>query len=169
MPLYATRCSSCGQAADLRLTFSDYDAVHLGTKVLTCAACQGPVALQFEPGQVQFVLKDGESGGWVSKAGRENKYRRARGEVMAQRQRDHVTKRSLQPNFAGEETGSWEAAKSLAYDTAYREVKGETGDSALAMSAASEASKTYDPLVKKSGLCSAFCRVSVVVRATWTS
>lgn len=143
MPLYATRCDACQQTHTLKLTFSDYDAVRLGTKTLGCSGCGGDVSLVFSPGDVNFVLKDGESGGWISKAMKENKYRANRQGVMERRQRDHAPNPKLVPNFAGETMTSWSDARQAAYDKAYTETRD--------VSAAREASSTYDPLVRKEG------------------
>ena len=141
MPQYNTKCLSCAKTNELRLSFSNYDAVRLGTKTLECTACQGQVDFVFCPGDVSFVLRDGESGGWISKSMRENKYRANRVGVMERRQRDHAPNPKLTPNFAGEVTHTWADAKQAAYDKAL----GETQDH----SAAREASKTYDSFVNK--------------------
>jgi hypothetical protein len=101
------------------------------------------VVLDFDPGDVTFVMKDGESGGWASKAGKENKYRNRRRQVMAQRERDHVAPRPLIPNFAGEVTESWKEAKDRAFSTAYEETRD--------MSAATAAASSYDALVGQEG------------------
>ena len=143
MPFYSTKCEGCGQTHDLKLSFMDYDSVKLGTKLLECAVCQGSVGLVFDPGDVKFVLKDGESGGWASKANKENQYRAKRHAVMGKRQADHAPKTKLRPNFAGQETGTWKDARSEAFDVALK----ETGN----VVAAQEASKTYDSLVKEHG------------------
>ena len=132
MPAYDLSCGECGATECRRLTFSEYDAVKAGTTELPCQACQAALQLVFNPGAVSFVMKDGESGGWTSKALRENKYRAARREVMAKRERDHVFKSSLQPNYRGEETGTWREAQEQA-----RKDKG------------SEAASSYTPLVAK--------------------
>lgn len=141
MPVYATRCDSCGTTTDIRLSFSDYDSVKLGVKVLECAECHGAVHLEFDPGDVKFVLKDGESGGWASKANKENAYRAKRYAYMGKKQADHAPKTKLQPNFAGQQTGTWEEARSEAFRTAYEETRDLT--------AAREASSTYDALVRE--------------------
>lgn len=140
MPTYATKCDKCGNEHDLRLSFADYDAVKLGTKLLECGSCQGNVSLVFDPGDVKFVLKDGESGGWASKAVKENAYRAKRHAHMGRKQAAHVKPTKLHPNFAGQLTGSWEEARKEAFDVA----KEETGS----LAAASEAAATYDSLVK---------------------
>jgi hypothetical protein len=114
------------------MSFSDYDAVVKGEAKLVCPSCQENMTLNFQPGRVAFVLKDSAVGGWVSKAGKENKYRAKRREVMAQRERDHVFKSSLQPNYKGEETGTWREAQEAA--------RKEGGDTAAS---------TYTPLVAK--------------------
>lgn len=144
MPTYSTRCEGCGVTHDIRLSFSDYDAVKLGVKTLECTSCQGRVVLDFAPGEVSFILRDGVSGGWASKANRENQYRARHRQVMAKRERDHVAPHPLVPNFAGDLTGTWKEAQSTAYSTAYE----ETRDSA----AAKAASSTYDALVKQEGV-----------------
>ena len=110
---------------------------------LECGACQGSVKLVFNPGDVKFVLKDGESGGWASKANKENAYRAKRHTVMGRRQADHAPKTRLIPNFAGEQAGSWKEAQAMAFDTALTETKDLT--------AAKEASATYESLVKTVG------------------
>lgn len=141
MPLYATTCESCKATADRKLTFEVYEAVKDCRETLLCGGCGGRLSLVFSPGDVRFVLKDGESGGWISKAMKENKYRAARQGVMERRQRDHAPNPKLVPNFGGETMGSWSDARQAAYDKALS----ETQD----VSAAREASSTYDPLVKK--------------------
>lgn len=143
MPLYSTRCNTCQANHSIKLSFSDYDAVKAGTKTLECSACQNPAELVFDPGEIGFVLRDGESGGWISKAMKENKYRANRQGVMTRRQRDHAPNPKLLPNFGGETMSSWSDARQAAYDKAYK----ETQD----VSAAREASSTYDSLVRKHG------------------
>lgn len=130
MPTYSTRCESCGQAASVRLSFVDYESVKLGVKNLECGECSGKVKLEFNPGNVEFVLKDGESGGFASKAGKENKYRARRREIMAKREKDHVFKTKLIPNYGGMETDTWKDAREEARK-----------DGAVA--------STYEPLVKR--------------------
>lgn len=140
MPLYSIRCEKCGAEHSLKLSYSEYDSIKLGTKTLECSSCQGAVAIVFNPGDVNFVLKDGVSGGWVSKANKENKYRARRKSVMERRQRDHAPNPKLVPNFAGETVSTWEDARTMAYDKAYEETRDTT--------AAREASSTYDSLVR---------------------
>jgi hypothetical protein len=139
MPMYTTRCEGCQTRSSTRLSFSDYDAVRQGSKKLECLECHANVVLQFNPGDVSFVLKDGESGGWTSKAMKENKYRARRQRVMERRQRDHAPNTKLVPNFAGQITSDWKEAKEAAFETAYQETRDLT--------AASESAKTYDSLV----------------------
>jgi len=146
MPVYNTECKDCQKREDRKLTFAQYDLVKDGDLILDCT-CGGHVQLVFDPGGVDFVLKDGESGGWVSKAAKENAYRADRRRVMTQRQRDHVSPNRLQPNFQGQVTSSWEEARDLAHKSTYEKVKGEHGVGA-ASEAASKSAKTYDPLIK---------------------
>lgn len=148
MPQYTVKCEVCEKTGVQRLTFSEYDEVLAGTRELTCSACGGWGSLVFDPGNVAFVLKDGESGGWVSKAGKENTFRARHNRVMDKRQRDHAPRTTLQPNFGGALTGDWKTAQEAAYETTYENVRQEHG-SQIAMQAATESAKTYDPLVKR--------------------
>ena len=102
----------------------------------------------FNPSDVGFVLRDGESGGFVSKAMKENAYRKKRRSVMAQRERDHVRPNRLQPNYQGQTTSSWKEAQDAAYQATYDKVSKEHG-SKLAAQAAAKSAKTYDQKVKK--------------------
>jgi hypothetical protein len=149
MPTYSVTCETCRKAASVRLSFSEYDLVK-GGQTLACphTGCEGKASIVFNPGEVAFVLKDGESGGWVSKAGKENAYRATRRKVMAQRERDHVFKSRLQPNFGGELTGTWQEARDAAYENTYDRIKQEHG-AETARQAATESAKTYEPLVSR--------------------
>lgn len=131
MPTYSTHCEACSQDASIRLSFVDYESVKMGVKSLECTSCHGVAKISFNPGDVAFVLKDGESGGWTSKALKENKYRVRRREIMTQREKDHVFKTRLIPNHEGQETGTWKEAQ--------EEARREGGAASAA---------TYDPLVK---------------------
>lgn len=111
MPTYSTQCEGCGESASIRLSYLDYESVKLGAKTLECSTCHGKVGLVFNPGNVSFVLKDGESGGFTSKANKENTYRAKRRVEMARRTRDHVAPKPLIPNYGGQETGTWREAQ----------------------------------------------------------
>jgi hypothetical protein len=65
----------------------------------------------FNPGNVSFVMKDGESGGFVGKALKENSYRAKRRVEMARRTRDHVAPKPLIPNYEGQQTENWREAQ----------------------------------------------------------
>jgi len=132
MPTYQIECHECGTTRDQRLTFSEYDKVKSGEKAIQCSNCGLPAQIGFSPGTLGFVLKEGESGGWASKSIKENAYRKKRRQEMARREKDHVFKASLQPNYDGTETGTWREAQELA--------RKEKGDGSA---------QTYDPLVKK--------------------
>lgn len=132
MPTYQVDCMECGESHDQRLSFSEYDQVKAGTKPLACKTCGLPAKIAFRPGNLGFILKEGESGGWASKSIKENAYRARRRDVMAKKEKDHVFKASLQANYEGTETGSWKEAQELA--------RNEKGDAAAS---------TYDPLVKQ--------------------
>lgn len=133
MPLYATRCEACRETKDVRLSFAEYDEVRAGKRSLSCS-CGSPSHIEFSPGSVGFVLKDGESGGWMSKATKENGYRAKRAATMAKRENDHVFKPKLVPNYQGEETGTWKEAQEVARS------KAPGGDISAA---------TYEPLVTR--------------------
>lgn len=92
------------------------------------------LALVFDPGDsLGLVMKDGPSGGWASKSMKENKIREARRHEMARREKDHVFKSRLVPNYQGEEAHSWADVQDHV-----RTTKGVA------------AAKTYDRLVKAS-------------------
>ena len=114
MPTYSTQCSGCGNAATTRMSYQDYESVKLGVKTLECATCHGQVAIVFNPGDVSFVLKDGESGGFTSKANKENKYRARRNKILDKKTQDHVFKTKLIPNYAGQQTENWREAQEAA-------------------------------------------------------
>lgn len=116
MPLYATKCTSttCRTERDVRLSFAQYDEVREGKRQLACKACGERSEIQFAPGNVGFTFKDGESGGWASKAMKENAYRANRRHVMERRERDHVFKPKLVPNYKGDEAPTWRDAQEQA-------------------------------------------------------
>lgn len=130
MPTYTFQKPD-GALLTKRLSFADYDAIVAGEKMLVDAEGR-ELVLVFNPGEVNFVLKDGESGGWAGKALKENKHRAARSQHMALRERNHAPKTRLVPNFQGQEGNSWAEVQS--------HVRSEKG--ALAAS-------TYDHLVAK--------------------
>jgi hypothetical protein len=149
MPLYTIQCQVCEKSGTQKLSFAEYDQAKDGKQNVTCPHCGGWANIVFDPGNVSFVLKDGPSGGFVSKAGKENAYRRRHNVVMDRRMRDHAPKTTLQPNFGGALTGDWKTAQGAAYDETFDKVKQEHGVQ-VATQAAQESAKTYDPLVKGS-------------------
>lgn len=114
MPLYSTRCTACREERDVRLSFAQYDEVRGGKRTLACKTCGEAADLQFAPGSLGFTFKDGESGGWASKALKENAYRGQRRKRMEQREKDHVFKPKLVPNYKGEEAPTWRDAQEVA-------------------------------------------------------
>jgi hypothetical protein len=132
MPTYVVECHECGTTRDQRLSYSEYDSIKSGKKEIPCSNCGLPAQIGFSPGNLGFILKEGESGGWATKSIKENAYRKKRREEVGRRERDHVFKASLQPNFDGVETGTWKEAQELA-----RKEKGDASAS------------TYTPLVNK--------------------
>jgi len=131
MPTYTVRRQTDGGLLRRRLSFQEYEAVKAGEQTLTD---EDGVTLElvFDPSGVEFVLKDGQSGGWASKTNRESNYRRARNKEMARREKDHVFKSRLIPNVDGVEAPSWREAQDEV-----RRVKGP------------EAASTYESHVAK--------------------
>ena len=132
MPTYTFRRPD-GETFTKRLSFHDFQALQSGEKVLLDDD-DNELELVFNPNSVGFVLKDGESGGWPSKAAAENKYRREHRKVMAKREKDHVFKSRLVPNYQGREAHNWADVKDHV-----RTEKGEL------------AASTYDHLVSREG------------------
>ena len=130
MPTYTFKTSD-GSIVSKRLSFSAYEEVKAGTQTLVSEAGE-PLELVFNPGDVGFVMKDGASGGWASKTGKEKKYRAERNTEMARREKDHVFKSKLVPNYQGQEAHSWADVQDHV-----RTTKGEYSAS------------TYQPLVSK--------------------
>ena len=112
MPTY-TFVREDGTTLTKRVTFSDFRKIQKGDLELKDDKGQ-TLSLVFNPQNVQFNLKDGISGSWPSKVGREKTYRDKRFQVMGQRQRDHVFKTKLIPNYVGQEAGSWREAQNMA-------------------------------------------------------
>lgn len=148
MPNYNTQCPQCSKSESRKLTFQEYDQVKSGACTLLACQCGAIPALIFDPATVSFVLKDGESGGWVSKAAKENKYRAARRNVMARREKDHVTPKKLVPNYNGQIASSWSEAKDAAYQSTYERVNREHG-ARTAAAAAQESAKSFERHVKQ--------------------
>lgn len=148
MPLYTVQCQVCEKQGVQKLSFAEYDETKAGKRDVSCPHCGGWASIVFDPGNVAFVLKDGVSGGWISKAGKENSFRRKHNVEMSRRQREHAPRTTLQPNFQGGLTGNWKTAKEAAYETRYDEVKQEHG-AQVAAQAAKESAATYDPLVNR--------------------
>lgn len=131
MPTYTFKRTTDGALISKRMSFTEYDSVKSGESSLVDDTGQ-PLEIVFNPGQVGFVLKDGVSGGWMSKANKENKFRRERGGVMAKKEKDHVFKSRLVPNYQGQEAHNWADVQDHV-----RSTKGV------------EAASTYAPLVAK--------------------
>jgi len=149
MPTYTSQCLTCKATGSIQMSFSEYRETKAGERKISCSECSQEAEIVFNPGKVAFVLKDGHTGGWVSKAGKEKAYRAKRNVVMAQREKDHVFKSKHQPNYKGQETGTWKDAQQAAYQDRFDAVKQEHG-SLTAHQAALESAKSYDPLVKGS-------------------
>jgi hypothetical protein len=131
VPTYTFKRTTDGALFSKRLSFTEYESVKTGESSLVDDEGNA-LEIVFNPGTVGFVLKDGVSGGWMSKANKENKFRRERGSVMAQKEKDHVFKSRLVPNYQGQEAHSWADVQDHV-----RSTKG------------AEAASTYAPLVSK--------------------
>lgn len=128
MPTYTFR-SQDGLEVSRKLTIAQFEQVREG--LLELQDDQGlPLELLFRPGNTAMVMKDGPSGGWASKAMKENRFRKGHNRVMDQRQRDHVQKAKLVPNLNGAEASSW------------RDVQDE-----VRTTKGAEAAATYDAVV----------------------
>lgn len=135
MPTYTFQRPD-GTLVKRRLSFEEYDLVKSGDfKVLDEENQALELELVFNPGRVGFVLKDGPSGGWMSKGYKEKKYREHRSQVMGKRERDHVFKTKLIPNLNGQEASSWKDVRD--------EVRVQSGELAAS---------TYDAHVAKETL-----------------
>lgn len=129
MPTYTFRRPD-GALVSRKLTFDEYELVR--SECFQAVDDDGSkLEFVFNPGSVGFILKDGPSGGWMSKANKENGYRQQRGAVMAERERNHVFKTKLIPNYQGQEAASWKDVRDEV-----RHAKGEA------------AARTYDGHVK---------------------
>lgn len=105
MPTYTFRAPD-GSLSSRKLTFEEYELVRSGAfHVVDDSGAE--LQLVFNPGAVGFVLKDGPSGGWMSKANKENGYRSKRSGEMGKREKNHVFKSRLVPNLGGQEASSW--------------------------------------------------------------
>lgn len=145
--LYQTHCQNCSKDTTRKLSFQEYDQVKDGSMSLSCA-CGGAAHIVFDPSQVSFVLKDGESGGWATKAQKENRYRKERHGTLGRKQRDHVKPNKLIPNYRGQVAGSWSEAQDAARQSTYERVSKEHG-AREGKRAAQESAKTFNKYVKE--------------------
>ena len=108
---YTFQCPTCEKITEAELPISiDQKAVHP-----PCMYCGEPCNYHWVPSVPQIVFKDGASSGWPSKANRFKGFRAKQSELMAKRQRDRYGEpKKVIPNYKGEETGTWEEAKSQA-------------------------------------------------------
>jgi hypothetical protein len=144
--VYTTKCENKCDAT-IRLSFSEYEQAMSGGS-LACSVCRSSAQIHFSPEGVNFVLRDGPSGGWATKAALENRYRRDRHATMGRRERDHVKPNKLVPNFGGEIAHSWSEAKGAAYQSTYDKVNGEHG-ARTAAKVAQESARTFDKHIKQ--------------------
>ncbi len=133
MPSYTLKCSACGDLKVSKMTFDEYRMIEHDRIAPQCEVCkEGFRSIAFTPGQVGLVLKEGPSGGWLSKSLRENKFRARHGEIISKRQKDHVRPSDLVPNYNGQVHDRWSEVQD--------HVRAEKGI---------DAAKTYEPYVKK--------------------
>lgn len=138
MPTYEMVCDSCSKKTETVLTYAEYDMVEEGLKPL--CSCGGSKSIVFSPGHISFTLRDGESGGWASKADKERAYRAKRNAYLGKRNKENVAPTPLVPNYQGVEAASWSEARDMAFESTLSETK----DASLAKEVAS----SYDNRVK---------------------
>jgi len=105
MPIYTFK-NPDGKLFSKRLSISDFEAIQSGESVLVDDN-DVELELVFNPGQIGFTLKDGESGGWPSRTSKERKFRSRRYDEMGRRQKDHAPKTRLVPNHEGKLADKW--------------------------------------------------------------
>jgi hypothetical protein len=109
MPSYTFKRAD-GATTRRRLSFEEYELIKAGAFQVVDDGGNA-LELVFNPAGASFVLRDGPSGGWMSKANKENGYRAGRNVEMARREKDHVFKTRLIPNYKGEEAETWREAR----------------------------------------------------------
>lgn len=133
MPTYTFKRAD-GAVTKRKLSFEEYELIQSGSFRLVDHD-GASLEMVFNPSGLGVVLKDGPSGGWISKAAKENGYRAKRSGVMARREKDHVFKSRLVPNLQGQEAASWSDVR--------EEVRRESGNAAAS---------TYDRHVREETL-----------------
>ena len=105
MPIYTFK-NSAGKLFLRRLSIADFESIQAGEKALVD---ENDVELElvFNPGQIGFTLKDGESGGWPTRTNKERKFRSRRYDEMGRRQKEHAPKTRLVPNYGGQLADKW--------------------------------------------------------------
>lgn len=108
MPNYTFK-SSDGSLVRKQLTLSQFKQVEAGEVSVVDSQTNEPLEIVFNPtNAIGMNMLDGPSGGWATQALKESKYRDQRGQVMAKRERDHVRKYNLVPNYKGQTADKWE-------------------------------------------------------------
>jgi len=133
MPTYTINCP-CGYQGDLRMTFGEYRQ-SITQPTVPCPDCQATgYTLGFSrPGNLGFILKEGDTGGWASKGIKENKWRATHNQEISRRQKEHAAPPTrLIPNYQGQEADRWSDVQDHVHTT-----KGK------------EAASTYNALVFK--------------------
>lgn len=105
MPIYTFKCAD-GSQVQHRMSIADYESVCVGEKLLLDET-DAPMEPLFDPGSLGFVLVDGISGGWATKANKEREYRKRRHAEMGRRQDNHAPKTRLVPNLNGKMADRW--------------------------------------------------------------
>lgn len=117
-------CARCNASTEEILTFAEYDCLEKKEVALPCEACGGPKELAETFTEIDVIYRDGMSGGWASKAGKENNYRQKRYSYLGTRARNNHKVSKLIPNFQGEIAESWKEAKEMAYEKVSEAVGG---------------------------------------------
>lgn len=115
MPIYTFRRSD-GQILRQRMSIADYEDIKSRKKILLDED-DNELELLFDPGSVGFILKDGISGGWMSKAHKENEYRKRRYEEMGRKQKNHAPRTRLVPNYGGKLADQWSDVRDHVHST----------------------------------------------------
>ncbi len=106
--IYEYHCQSCGDSTDRFVKVAERN----DPKPCEVKGCEGTATRMFNPVNAGFVLK---GHGWPTRDSRANKSMKAKQRAAKAKSRDNNFTPSLQPNFNGASTGTWNDAKDAAY------------------------------------------------------
>lgn len=106
--IYEYHCQSCGDSTDRQVRV----AYRNDPKPCLVEGCEGSATRFFNPENSGFVLK---GYGWPSRDSRANKSMKAKQRAAKAKARDNNWTPSLQPNFNGQSTGTWNDAQDAAH------------------------------------------------------